>query len=258
MHAVVLLGGSNQVYKTLGKNLRGHEEELWVLDRVSFRKEAVARLWEMHMACAPLTTKWGWFGQSGIAKALISQRDARGVDILMECLAVKEPWLPDGNAPQAIETNQQAFRLALHINFRYVAWIIDEDFGYKSINLVNGEALPQAILKMRGWWAANRQTWDIEKALSTAVPTIQEGKNLTNRQARILAAKLLSDDLSKQKLKLPDGQVAARLAVEPGYFIDVAQKDGQWTLRLPTSQWEALVSFKLDGREAKIKIGNPR
>jgi peptidoglycan/xylan/chitin deacetylase (PgdA/CDA1 family) len=63
---------------------------------------------------------------------LIQRQDKRGIDILMECLAVKEPWPIDNPTPAAQESNLASFRQSRHNVFARLASLLHEDFGYET------------------------------------------------------------------------------------------------------------------------------
>jgi hypothetical protein len=254
MRILVGSGEADRIRKALGDRLRGHRMEIEVLQGISSRDEAIARLWELYNVAPPVTGKVGWVQRWLIGAALIQRKDKRGIDILLDCLTVKEPWPIDDTSPRAKESNAGSFRQSLHNTFSLISRTTYEDFGYEG-GAWNPQ-LAEAIPKMVDWWKVHRDTWSFEEATSNVVPTVQPGKPLTKRQIRVLAAKLATDAFSKQEFKHPGGKPVGKIEIKPEYFNGVRQTDGRWVLRMAGSRGpEATVDFALDGSDAKVNVG---
>lgn len=249
-HGVIMTfiawGDADRVRKVLGDKLRGHNKEVAVLERISSRDYAVARLWEIHEASPPptgvrnvaLSRRWH------VGHALICRRDKRGIDILLQCLTVKETK----------SAERFSFRHSLHGTFLHLASVLKNDFGYGPGRTWTPQ-LNEAIPKMVEWWKANRETWSFEQAAPNVVPTVRPGKTLTERQARMLAAKLANDAFAERTFRHADGRRVGKIEVAPQSFNDVRQKHGRWVLRMVVSRGpEAFVDFGLDGTDAKVIV----
>jgi hypothetical protein len=115
--------------------------------------------------------------------------------------------------------------------------------------------LGDAIPKMVEWWKANRQKWSFEEAKSTELPKLEKGKELTKRQARVLAAKLANDAFTEQTFAHANGKPVGKIEIAPESFNEVTQKDGRWLLRMVRSRGpEAFVEFDADGLNQKVVV----
>jgi hypothetical protein len=249
------LGEADQVRAILGEKLRGHPLELDVLPATSARDEAVARLWELSQAAPPATTYAGWDRRYRLGLALIGCKDKRGFDLLMECLTVKDPWTTDApSTPAAEAANTRLFRQALLATYSVLARLLDDDFGYETGASWN-EQLPGAIARMAAWWKEHRQAWSFEEAESVAVPKIAPGRDLTKRQARVLAAALATEAFAKKNFTIPGGKAVGPVKFTPEGFTHVEQKAGRWVLRTVVSAGpEAFVEFAPDGTDPKVAV----
>lgn len=254
IRTLIAWGDADRVLKVLGDNLRDFYMEIQILQGISSRKRAVARLMEIYKAAPAVTTNIGWSRRSRLGVALIQRQDKRGIDILFECLTVKEPWQTDTLSPEAKDSEARSFRQCLHNTFRRLGRMFDDNFGYEAGGTWNPQ-LGKAIPKMVEWWKANRQTWSFEEATSTVLPKLVKGKALTKRQARVLAAKLATDAFAKRVFKHANGKPVGKIEIAPESFNDVGQKDGRWVLRMIRSRGpEAFVDFALDGSDAKVIV----
>jgi hypothetical protein len=254
LRVLLLWGDADWVMETLGNKLRGRPEEIEVLSRISSRDRALTRLWELYQYAADSNTfsDSEWIKRRYIGMTMTNLRDKRGIDILLECLTTKEPW--DGLGQAHTKEVAAAFRENLHGTFGLIAAPLHNDFGYDT----GGRWKPQlaeAIPKMVQWWKANREKWSFEEATSTELPKIEEGKALTKRQARVLAAKLANDAFANQTFKHPGGgKPVGKIEIDPESF-NVSQKDGRWVLRIVRSAGpEAFVDFALDGSAPKVVV----
>ncbi|MCE5277558.1 MAG: hypothetical protein ABFD92_14405 [Planctomycetaceae bacterium] len=254
MRTLINWGAADRVRQALGEKLLGHRMEIDVLQRIDSREEAVARLMELHKAAADVTGSIGWTQRWHVGAALIDRQDKCGIDILIECLTVKEPWPIDNPSPQAKESNAASFRQSLHNTFTRLATIFDDRFGYEA----GGTWTPQlddAIPKMVEWWMARRQTWSFEEASLTDLPTLEKDKALTKRQARVLAAKLANDAFAERTFKHANGKPVGKIEITPESFNEVIQKDGRWVLRMVRSRGpEAFVKFDSDGLNRTVVV----
>lgn len=254
MRTLVAWGGGDRVREVLGGKLRGHPMEMEVLDGLSSREEAVAALWELYQTAPPIGSSAGWNRRWRIGAALVHQKDKRGIDVMMECFTVKEPWPVKNPTPRAEAVNIQSFHQCRLGTFTLVARTIDEDFGYESSSTWSPQ-LDEAIAKMVEWWKAHRETWNFEEATSTVVPTVKPGKVLTKRQARVLAAKLANDAFAERTFLHPNGKPVGKIEIRPESFSQVRQRDGRWVLRMVVSAGpEAFVDFAVDGTDAKVTV----
>lgn len=254
MRTLIDWGEADRVRKVLGDKLRGHRMEIEVLQRIDSRKEAVERLMELYKVAPDVTSNIGWTKRWHVGAALIERQDKRGIDILIECLAVKNPWPTEETSPQAINSNARSFRQSLHNTFTRLAAIFDDRFGYEA----GGTWAPQlddAIPKMVEWWNANRQTWSFEEATSTELPRLAKGKTLTKRQARVLAAKLANDAFAERRFTHANGKPVGKIKIVPESFNKVTQKNDRWVLRMVRSRGpEAFVEFDADGLNQKVVV----
>jgi len=242
---LVAWGDADRVRGGLGEKLRDHPMEVIVLKGISSRQTAVARLWEIYQQAAPaqsgnIALSRAWHA----GEALIHRQDKRGIDILIECLVVS------GDSADNTET----FRQSRHNTFMHMASVLDNRFGYEA----GGTWKPQladAIPKMVEWWKANRQTWSFEEATSTELPSLEKGKALSKRQARVLAAKLANAAFAMQDFRHPGGKPVGKIEIAPESFNDVSQKDARWVLRMVRSAGpEAFVEFDSDGLDSKVVV----
>ncbi|HAU37504.1 MAG TPA: hypothetical protein DCX07_07265 [Phycisphaerales bacterium] len=250
LRTLIHWGEADRVRKVLGQKLRGHPMEIEVLQRIGTRKEAVERLMELYETAPEVTSNIGWTKRWHVEAALMERQDKRGIDILIECLTVNEPW--PSSLPKEIAW--ASFHQSLHNTFDRLATIFDDRFGYQA----GGTWAPQlddAIPKMVEWWKANRQTWSFEEATSTELPELEKGKALTKRQARVLAARLANDAFAKQEFKHANGELVGGIKIAPESFNDVEKKDGRWVLRMVRSRGpEAFVEFDADGLNQKVVV----
>ena len=249
IQTLVAWGDADRIVRVLGEKLRDHPLEVIVLKKISSRKAAVTRLWEIYQTAPPVKGGSITLGRRWHAgDALILWRDKRGIDILLECLSVKEPK----------GSNSASFRRSLHHTFIRLAALFDDNFGYGR----GGRWYPQldkqldkAIPKMAAWWKTNRQTWSFEVRFSNVLPKLEKGKALSKQQARVLSAKLANDAFAKRTFKHPSGKPVGKIKITPESFNEITQKDGRWVLRMVRSRGpEAFVDFALDGSDPKVVV----
>lgn len=247
-------GEADRVRTALGDKLDGHSMEIQVLQRISSQKEAINRLMELYKAAPDVNSSIGWTKRWHVGAALIERQDKQGIDILIECLSVKNPWPSEETSPQAIDFNARSFRQSLHNTFARLATIFDDRFGYEA----GGTWAPQlddAILKMAEWWKTNRDRWSFEEARSRELPTLEKYKALTKRQARVVAAKLANDAFAGQAFTYANGKPVGKIEIAPESFNEVTMKDGRWILRMIRSAGpEAFVEFDADGLNQKVVV----
>jgi hypothetical protein len=162
IRTLIKWGDADRIRKALGDKLRGHKMEIDVLQEISSRDDALARLWELYETAPAVIGKDGWTKRSCIGVALIHWKDKRGIDVLLECLTVKAPWPTDDTSLRAKESNTSLFNQSMHDTFAIVSRTVNEDFGYDC----NGNWKPQlaeVIPQMDQWWQVNRQTWSFER-----------------------------------------------------------------------------------------------
>ena len=254
LRVLIRWGDADLVREVLGEKLHVLYIEIEVLEQISARDQAVARLTEMHRAAAPVNTEAGWSLRWRIGSALINLHDKLGVDILIECLTADAPIAPEGLSPAAKESQAASFRQSLHSTFMRLAEVFDEDFGYGSGSTWKSR-LNDAIPKMVDWWKANRQKWSFEEAISVVAPKIQAGSPLTKRQARVLAAKLANEAFATRTFAHANGKPVGKIQIAPEGFNDVRQENGRWILRIVVPRGaEAFVNFLLDGTDAKVTV----
>jgi len=143
-------GDADRIRKVMGDKLKGHPMEVIVLKQITSRETAVARLWEIYKASEParggnIALSRAWHA----GEALIHWRDKRGIDILLECLAVK----PDDKGDDG------SFRQSRHNTFMHLAAALNDKFGYDAAGTWTPQ-LNESAAKMAAWWEANRATWD--------------------------------------------------------------------------------------------------
>jgi hypothetical protein len=254
MRTLIAWGGADRIRKVLGDKLRGHRMEVEVLQCIRSRDEAVTRLLELYQAAPAVTSEVGWSKRWQIGAALIHRKDKRGIDVLLECLTVKEPWSIDSPSPRAKRLAAASFRQSLHNTFARISGTIDEDFGYEGGGTWTPQ-LDEAIDKLVQWWEAHRDTWSFEEATSDVVPTIEPGKPFTKRKARVLAAKLANEAFAKRTFKHANGRPVGKIQITAESFNHVRQEQGRWVLRMIRSRGpEAFVDFALDGSDAKVIV----
>lgn len=212
MRTLINWGDADRVRQTLGDKLSGHRMEIEVLQRIGSREEAVAGLMALYRVAPDVTSSIGWTRRWHVGAALIERQDKRGIDILIECLTVQEPWPIDNPSPQATASNAASFRQSLHNTFTRLATIFDDRFGYEAGGTWNAQ-LADAIPKMVAWWKISRQTWSFDEARSTELPTLEQGKALTKRQARVLAAKLANDAFAEKTFKHANGNLVGKIEI---------------------------------------------
>ena len=155
---LVIWGEADRVHKVLGEKLRDHPREVIVLEKISSRKVAVSRLWEIYQTAPAaqsgniaLSRRWH------AGAALILRGDKRGVDILIESLTTDPAPMADKLSPAARKSEVALFRQSRHNTFMHIASALHQNFGYGGSNWSPG--LDEAIPKMVEWWKANRETW---------------------------------------------------------------------------------------------------
>ena len=254
MMTLVRLGDADLVAKLLGEKLYGHRMEFEILKAISSREIAISRLMEMYTQSGAVTTKEGWQKRWYVGDALIARRDNRGIDILIECLSVKEPWPFQSSTPNFQKRELDSFRQCLHNTFAFIACTIDEDFGYGEGGTWRPQ-LNEAIPKMVDWWKANREKFIFMVARSKVVPMIDPGKPLTKWQARVWAAKLATDAFANANFRQFFGMTVEKIDIGPGSFNHVEIKNGRWILKMARKVGpQCSIHFNLDGTDEKVYI----
>ena len=161
MRLLVAWGDADRILKVLGDKFRGHHMEIAILRGITSRADAVARLVEIYEAAAPAAISIGWTQRWHVGAALIEREDKRGVDILLECLTVKEPWPIDNPSAEAQANNAASFHQSLHNTFDHLARLFDDRFGYEAAGTWTPQ-LNEAIQNMVAWWHSHRETWSFQ------------------------------------------------------------------------------------------------
>ncbi len=150
-------GHADLVDQFYARQLRGDLVEIELLTHISAHDRAVKRLNEL-LADADLKTDSGWNQRWRIGAALIQRKEIQGIDILIECLAVKDPWPVANPTPQTEASNLASFHQCQHNLFHHLSLLFHENFDYQ----ISGNwkpALTDAIPQMLDWWKTHRATW---------------------------------------------------------------------------------------------------
>jgi hypothetical protein len=176
MRTLIAWGDADYIREVLGDRLRGHRMEVEILECASARKRAVDRLWEMYQTSPKPKSDPDWLMRFRIGAGLVRQEDKRGVDILIECLTVREPCAPSSQSPTAKALNEESFRQSLSNTYAWLARATGQNFGYVS-NRWTPE-LPRAIDEMVGWWKEHRDTFEFPAVRTGAAtaPSIEAAR----------------------------------------------------------------------------------
>lgn len=164
-------GDADWIVEALGKNLRVHQEEVDVLARVRSREFAVARLWEIYQTAATATTRAGWIRRRHVGTVLLERRDKRGVNALLECLTVTEPWPADEPPPRYPEhPNAVSFRRDREAILRQLRGLPGMSMGCPDKAATSPAHLADASAKLAAWWKAHCDGWEfgVEPAAAVA------------------------------------------------------------------------------------------
>ena len=165
-------GDADRVRRVLGDTLRGHKMEIAVLERMSDHDYAVSRLLEICRNSPPpagsenvaLSLRWH------VGHTLVERQDKRGIDILLQCLNVKE----------AENADLSSFHDSLHGTFLYLASVLGRDSGYRAGPTWTPQ-LNEAIPEMVDWWEANREKWNFGQSASEGADKIPPAQSPTRQ-----------------------------------------------------------------------------